>query len=94
MDIALGTCPKTIDEFLAVRDAHATTPEGGAAVYCLALLMLSDSSIDQLVGLSAVIAMTELGRLAKSTDAKKSYKGYTIASADYSFLMKIRVRHR
>jgi hypothetical protein len=90
MDITFASYPTTIEDFLALRDQHATTPEGGAACYALALLMYSDSSLDQLVGLSAVIASTDLGHLSKSTDTKKSYKGYAIGNGDMYLVSKIR----
>ena len=36
--VSLGTLPSTLEEFLALRDRVARTPEGGAAMFALALV--------------------------------------------------------
>lgn len=38
LTVPLGPMPKTLEDFLALRDRVATSPEGGAAMFALALL--------------------------------------------------------
>jgi hypothetical protein len=92
MDITFESFPKTVEEFITIRDANATTPEGGAACWALALLMYSDASLDPLIGLSCLIASVDLNSLSKSTNPKTSYKGYAISNNDLYLLSKVRVR--
>lgn len=65
----LGALPTTVDEFLALRDRIATTPEGGAVTMLAALMTLSR---DKELGMAFLTIALDQSNL--STGA--AYKGY------------------
>lgn len=61
--------PTTIDEFLEFRNQVATTPEGGAAVFSMALMMYTNN---QELGLQALTIALDRSELSEG----EVYKGY------------------
>lgn len=68
--IDLPEVPATIEEFVAFRDATATTPEGGAAVFVLAMLQYV---ADEKLGLEALTVALDRYHLSKSNAV---YRGF------------------
>lgn len=66
----LNAPPKTVDEFLKVRDEIATTPEGGAFVFLLAMATYAED-----VELGETFFTIALDQSHLNTDAK-GYKGH------------------
>ncbi|MCS7077239.1 MAG: hypothetical protein NZ455_11050 [Bacteroidia bacterium] len=76
--IKIDNEPSTIDEFVKMRDEIATTPEGGAAMFVLAMRKYQ-ANPDQ--NISYLIVSIDQSRLEES-QGEQSYKGYTIAKSD------------
>lgn len=67
--VTLGPMPATVEEFIALRDRVARTPEGGAAMFALALLCYAR---DPAAGLAYVTVSTVAKLL---DDDPAGYKG-------------------
>ncbi|PKP03690.1 MAG: hypothetical protein CVU11_07440 [Bacteroidetes bacterium HGW-Bacteroidetes-6] len=70
--------PGSIDEFIAMRDMTAHTPEGGLACFIVALHHFSVGHPD---GLSMMIICRDINDLSQS-NAPGNYKGYTIGNSE------------
>lgn len=68
-DVEIGTVPESIDDFLALRNRIADTPEGGAACFVAALLAFSRSKDVGMQCLTVAIDQRNVGR-------GNVYKGY------------------
>lgn len=79
MEITVDQFPGSIDEFVAMRDKIATTPEGGAVVFAIALALYGK---DQTTGLAALTVAADKSRLSTGN----AYKGFTLLASDYSLL--------
>jgi hypothetical protein len=70
--VQIDAIPKTIDEYISMRDRIAVTPEGGAAMLLVALKMYE---INKDEGFKALIAIMDLSILRKQKGGKE-YRGY------------------
>lgn len=78
--VTVDKLPSSIEEFVALRDSLAKTPEGGAAVFVTAMLVYAQ---DKALGEPLMTIAIDQGQLAKS---KTGYKGYEPA-AGFKFLL-------
>lgn len=70
LEVEVGEIPTDVEGFLAIRDRLATTPEGGAAVFALALVCLTR---DEDLGRAALTIAIDRSQLSEGT---KGYKGF------------------
>lgn len=70
--IELEALPNNIDDFVQWRDAQATTPEGGAAVYIAAMWLYTQNKTE---GMKAIIVASHKQLLVES-EKEGSYKGF------------------
>jgi hypothetical protein len=73
--ITLERVPSTLDDFLALRDVHARTPRGAAAMFALALVLYSQ---DRALGSLCVLVSTRNDLL---DDDAQGYKGKRLRRA-------------
>ena len=71
--ITINSIPTTIEEFIQLRKQKATSPEGGAAMFCLAMKIYMDN---EELGRKCFVAIADRSEL-KTGD---TYKGYTLSS--------------
>ena len=74
--VTVGSVPVDMDAFVALRDRLANTPEGGAAVFVVALLMYAD---DPVLGVQALTVAIDRDQLEEGT---QGYKGLQPRRAD------------
>lgn len=70
LEVEVGEIPNDVEGFLAIRDRLATTPEGGAAVFTLALVCLAR---DEALGRAALTIAIDRSQLSQGD---KGYKGF------------------
>ena len=70
--IEIGRLPQSIEEFVALRDRIAKTPQGGAAVMVVALLVYAE---DQVLGEQALTVAVDRERLQEAADG---YRGWQV----------------
>jgi hypothetical protein len=75
--VTIGKLPTTIEEFVALRDAIAHEPQGGAALMVVALIVAAD---DEELGSSCLTVAVDRARLQESA---AGYKGYSLQTADH-----------
>jgi len=71
-EVTVPKVPATIEEFLALRDKLATSPDGGAAIYIVAANMYAQ---DPVLGLQAITIATDMKWL-EADKSGKGFKGY------------------
>jgi hypothetical protein len=59
--IDIPSLPATVEQFIALRDQTATTPAGGAAMFCVAMLVYTK---DEKLGQACLTIAVDQGRLA------------------------------
>jgi len=74
--VQVNHIPQSIEEFVAVRDQVAQTPQGGAAVMALALLLYAQ---DETLGRQCLAVAVDRERLQ---EGPKGYKGWELRVAD------------
>jgi len=79
--IKFKTLPKTTDEFVKLRNKTAKTPEGGAAMFMLALKIYNDNNE---LGEKFLVLSVDINQL-RSGDV---YKGYKVGSSDMSLIKR------
>ena len=72
--------PKSIDAFVALRNQTAVTPQGGAAMMVVALLVYVE---DEELGQQCLTVAVDRGRLSEGS---KGYKGWQLSNRDLRFL--------
>lgn len=77
--ITVNTLPKDIDEFVQLRNQYSNTPEGGAAIFLLALKIYSD---DEALGKQCLVVAVDRSALSNGDD----YKGYSISTGSMRFI--------
>lgn len=82
--VTVDAMPTTVAQFTALRDRIATTPEGGAASFIIALNMYA---VNPEEGLKALIVAAELSRLNRST-APNSYSGFALLAGDLDLIRR------
>lgn len=70
--------PESIEAFTDLRNQHAASPEGGAAMFIMALKLYME---DEKLGIPALVFTTDRSRLQQDT---KGYKGWSILRTDMS----------
>jgi hypothetical protein len=86
--VQIDRMPTSVEEFKTLRDRIATTPEGGAAAFVIALKMYFDNPQ---VGIQCVIMQCHLPTLSQG-DGPNSYGGYTLGNSDHGTLKTQRER--
>ena len=76
--ITINQQPKTVEEFIKIRNEVAVTPYGGGAMFMLALKIYTEN---EELGRKCLIMSITLSRLNNYNDY---YKGYDIAKTDLS----------
>ena len=71
-NVTVNSIPADIASFEAMRDSIASTPEGGAVAFVIALKMYMTNPTE---GIKAIIVAVDQGNLGKS-NSSESYKGY------------------
>lgn len=77
--IKIDKMPASVDEFLELRDAIADTPEGGAAIFVIALKMYKDKPE---VGKQCLVIAVDRSKLSSGS----AYKGFDVMK---SYLSRI-----
>ncbi len=81
--------PRTVDEFLSLRDRIASTPEGGATCFIMALINYTDSNpAVHAAGVSMMILSMDEGNVIKSSSETESYNGYGLHRSDIDRLAR------
>ncbi len=83
-DVTLPSLPSTVEEFISLRNQIATTPQGGAAMFVVALKMYADNPVE---GTKALIVAIDSSQLSASQGAN-SYQGYAMRQGDFSLLSR------
>jgi len=81
--IQIDAIPQSIEEFVALRDKIAGTPEGGATMMVVALLAYAE---DEQLGQQCLTVAVDRGRLQEGA---KGYKGWQLRNTD---LQRIRTQ--
>jgi len=76
--VKISSEPTSIDEFVKLRDEIAKTPEGGAAMFVLAMRKYQANPKENI---GYLIVSIDKSRLEEN-QGEDSYKGYTIAKSD------------
>ena len=72
LTVEIGNLPQSIEEFVALRDRIADTPQGGAAIMIAALLIYAE---DQELGEQALTVAIDRERLQEAADG---YRGWQV----------------
>ena len=72
LTVEIGHLPQSIEEFVALRDRVADTPQGGAAVLTVALLLYAQ---DQVLGDQALTVAVDREQLQEAADG---YRGWQV----------------
>ncbi len=80
-NIVIAEQPKTVDDFVTLRNAIATTPEGGAAMFLLALKIYADNPK---LGKKCLVISVHKSLLQEG----KTYKGYKLADSDMDLIKR------
>lgn len=83
--IQINALPQSIEEFVALRNKVAETPEGGATMMVVALLAYAE---DEQLGQQCLTVAVDRGRLQEGA---KGYKGWQLRNTD---LQRIRTQLR
>jgi hypothetical protein len=78
--MAVEKIPGTIEEFLAIRDGLASSPEGGAVVMAVALIAYT---LDEALGKQCLTVAVDRDRLVESGDG---YKGFALSIRELASL--------
>ena len=70
LTVEIGQLPQSIEEFVALRDRIADTPQGGAVIMIIALLLYAE---DQMLGEQALTVAVDRERLQEAGDG---YRGW------------------
>ena len=80
-NIVIAEQPKTVDDFITMRNAIATSPEGGAAMFLLALKIYADNPK---LGEKCLVIAVHKSLLKEG----KTYKGYKLADEDMDLIKR------
>jgi len=78
--VKISNIPDDIDEFIKMRNSVATTPQGGAAMFILALKIYTQNAE---LGEKCLIVMTDKNALRES---EKGYKGFSLLNTDMDLI--------
>ncbi len=82
LTVEIGHLPQSIAEFVALRDRIAETPQGGAAVMVVALLIYAE---DQVLGEQALTVAVDQERLQEAADG---YRGWQVRKRPLQFVQR------
>lgn len=85
IEISISELPETIKEFIKLRDKIAITPEGGAVVFTIAMIIYSE---DKKLGLKCLTAILANDGTMLMKD-KKGYKGYSPAAFNMYLIKRV-----
>lgn len=74
--VQVSALPQSVEEFISLRDQHADTPEGGAAMMVVALIAYSES---EALGEQCLTVAVDRQRLDEGTGG---YKGWRVSTPD------------
>ncbi len=77
--VKIKDIPKSVENFVKLRDKIAKTPEGGAAIFMLALKIYTD---DPKLGKQCLVVTVDRSRLQEGD----TYKGFTLFSSDMKLI--------
>ncbi|MCS6821962.1 MAG: hypothetical protein NZ551_08830 [Microscillaceae bacterium] len=80
--VTIKSLPNSTDEFISLRNQIATTPEGGAAMFILALYLYTKKPT---MGMECIISSVDMSVLSEAPEGK-GYKGYDLGSSNKSLL--------
>jgi len=80
LPVTFDQFPQSIDSFVSLRDGIAKTPQGGAAMMVVALLLFADN--DKL-GLQCLVAAIDQGRLMEGSGG---YLGWKLGPRDMQLI--------
>ena len=72
LTVEIGHLPQSIEEFVALRDRIADTPQGGAVIMIVALFIYAE---DQVLGEQALTVAVDRERLQEAADG---YRGWQV----------------
>jgi hypothetical protein len=76
--VSFDKIPQTVEEFISLRDKHATTPQGGAAIWVLAAVIYAQNAE---LGRQCLIIASDKSLLGSSN---KGYQGFDFGNnSDY-----------
>ena len=73
--VTIEKMPESVDEFVAMRDKIADTPEGGATMFIIALKLYNDVPE---IGEQCLVIVADRSRLVQGT----TYKGFSLTKTD------------
>ncbi len=82
--IAVDALPQSVEDFLALRDQLAETPEGGAALLVLAMLCYAQAP-ELPIGQHCLTIAVDRSRLVGSPTG---YKGWAVAKRDFDMIRR------
>jgi hypothetical protein len=78
--VSIGQIPQSVEEFTALRDQLAETPQGGAAMMVVALLVYAE---DEQLGQGCLAVAVEQGRLH---EGRPGYGGWGLGARDLQLI--------
>eukprot|EP00890_Picochlorum_soloecismus_P002838 jgi/Picsp_1/3555/NSC_06393-R1_conserved domain protein len=86
-----ASLPRTVEEFLSIRDQMAASPQGGAVCFILALINYADPdpAIHAEGVAMMIISMCEENIVSAHEGAPESYKGYVLHRSDAERLARV-----
>jgi hypothetical protein len=78
--VEIPALPKSVEEFIQMRDKIAQTPQGGAAMFIVALLVYTEN---ENLGKQMLTIAVEMSKLS---DDAKGYKGKSVMKSDMSLI--------
>lgn len=82
--ISIDHLPQSVEDFVALRDTLAVTPEGGAVMLALAMLRYAQAP-ELPVGQHCLTIAVDRSRLAESPTG---YKGFAIGKTDFDLIRR------
>jgi hypothetical protein len=79
--VTIKGVPKTVEDFVKLRDKIAKTPEGGAAIFMLALKIYTD---DPKLGKQCLVVAADRNSLREGD----VYKGFELLKADMDLIKR------
>jgi len=80
--VTVDKIPNTLEEFLALRDKISDTPQGGATMLIIALIIYAQNPD---LGEKCVVISLDMNNLSKGN----TYKGYSVSSSNKYYLDKV-----
>ncbi|MBN2351628.1 MAG: hypothetical protein JXD23_03590 [Spirochaetales bacterium] len=90
-EVTVKAIPATMEDLVKLRDGVAKTPEGGAAVFLIAMIMYGGDNGLGLQAFTLALDMSELvpGKVYKGYSPRSTWDGYWEQVRRYSYLGRI-----